>query len=417
MLSINLGSGYDKRRLDAPLSNALQIHANLRSGLQSRLWLGFLASTLSAAVGRNGYYIASAWTVVTAGYGGPGVPALLATVSVVELVASPLAGLAADRFDRRRLNIATDLGRFAILLTTACSVLYLDAFLTLCVSAALFSICDRVALTASQAMIPLMTRGAELATTNSTVFFTMQFGSLGAALLAGSLLGGRSPALTFLVLALLFLVSAGSLCWMRPGLPPQGVRTATGLAPNMDRHLLRLFAAYALLYGGAVLVTVIGSSFVFEEQQGTAADFGYLEAAWSAGSVIGAAALVRLTRAISGPILHLMLLASTALAWMSLITLRAPWTLIVFATLGFLYNLGRVSIEVTLQSRMHGNVLGRAKGVMHSLAVALGLVIFSIAGVIGESVFPSTIFFGFGVVLLISIPALSIGIAQRKDEP
>ncbi|TGV95591.1 hypothetical protein EN788_59275 [Mesorhizobium sp. M2D.F.Ca.ET.145.01.1.1] len=66
---------------------------------------------------------------------------------------------------------------------------------------------------------------------------------------------------------------------------------------------------------------------------------------------------------------------------------------------------------------MHGNVLGRAKGVMHSLAVALGLVIFSIAGVIGESVFPSTIFFGFGVLLLISIPALSIGIAQRKDEP
>lgn len=399
------------------MSNAIQIHADHRTSTQSRLWLGFLASTLSAAVGRNGYYIASAWTVVAAGYGGAGVATLLATVSLVEFVVSPLAGLAADRFDRQRLNIAADLGRFAVLLTTACTLLYLDTFLTLCVSAALFSICDRVALTASQAMIPLMTQAAELASTSSTVFFTMQSGSLGAALLAGSLLGGRSPALTFMVLALLFLVSAGSLSWMRPGRLPQGVRTAKGLLPNMDRHQLRLFAAYALLYGSAVLVTVIGSSFVLEEQQGTAADFGYLEAAWSAGSVIGAAVLVRLTRAISGPILHLMLLASTALALMSLITLWAPWTLIVFATLGFLYNLGRVSIEVTLQSRMPDNVLGRAKGVMHSLAVALGLVIFSIAGVIGESVCPSTIFFGFGVVLLISIPALSIGIAQRKDEP
>ncbi|MGX9146351.1 MFS transporter [Mesorhizobium sp. 128a] len=399
------------------MSNAIHINADRRSSIQSGIWLGFLASTLSAAVGRNGYYIASAWTLVEAGYGGAAVATLLAIVSVVEFVASPLAGLTADRFDRQRLNIAADLGRFAILLTTACTLLYLDALLTLCVSAALFSICDRVALTASQAMIPLMTRGAELAATNSTVFFTMQFGSLGAALLAGSLLGGRSPALTFTALALSFLVSAGSLSWMRSGLLPQGVRRAKGLAPNMDRHLLRLFAAYALLYGGAVLVTVIGSSFVFEEQQGTAADFGYLEAAWSAGSVIGAAVLVRLTRAISGPILHLMLLASTALALMSLITLRAPWTLIVFATLGFLYNLSRVSIEVTLQSRMPDNVLGRAKGVMHSLAVALGLVIFSITGVLGESVFPSTIFFGFGVVLLISIPALSIGIAQRKDEP
>lgn len=399
------------------MSNAIQIHADLRSSIQSRLWLGFMASTLLAAVGRNGYYIASAWTVVAAGCGSAGVAILLATVSVVEFVASPLAGLAADRFDRQRLNITADLGRVAILLATACTLLYRDAFLTLCLSAALFSICDRVALIASQAMIPLVTGGAELAATNSIIFFIMQLGSLGAALLAGSLLGGRSPALTFMVLALLFLVSAVSLSWMRPGRLPQGVRTAKGLAPNIDKHLLDLFAAYALFYGGAVLVTVMGSSFVFEEQQGTAADFGYLEAAWSAGSVIGAAVLVRLTRAISGPILHLMLLASTALALMSLITARAPWTLIVFATLGFLYNLGRVSIEVTLQSRMPDNALGRAKGVMHSLAVALGLVIFSIAGAMGESVFPSTIFFGFGVVLLISIPALSIGIAQRKDEP
>ncbi|WP_149904236.1 MFS transporter [Mesorhizobium sp. SARCC-RB16n] len=373
-----------------PLSNAIQIHADLRSSIQSRLWLGFMTSTLSAAVGRNGYYIASAWTVVAAGYGSAGVAILLATVSVVEFVASPLAGLAADRFDRRRLNIAADLGRFAILLATACTLLYRDAFLTLCLSAALFSICDRVALTASQAMIPLVTGGAELAASNSIISFIMQFGSLGAALLAGSLLGGHSPALTFMVLALLFLLSAGSLSWMRPGRLPQGVRTAKGLAPNMDRHLLGLFAANALLYGGAVLVTVMGSSFVFEEQHGTAADFGHLEAAWSAGSVLGAAVLVRLTRAASGPILHLMLLASTALALMSLITVRAPWTLIVFAELGFSYNLGRVSIEVTLQSRMPDNVLGRAKGVMHSLAVALGLVIFSIAGVMGESVFPSS---------------------------
>ncbi|WP_352128802.1 MFS transporter [Mesorhizobium sp. dw_380] len=381
------------------------------------MWLGFLASTLLAAAGRNGYYIASAWTLVAAGYGSAGVATLLAAVSVVEFVASPLAGAAADRFDRRRLNIAADLGRFAILLATACTLLCLDAFLTLCLSAVLFSFCDRVALTASQAMIPLATRGADLATSNSTVFFTMQLGSLGAALLAGSLLGGRSPALTFAALALFFLFSAASLSWMRLALLPQGVRTAKGLAPNIDKHLLRLFAAYALLYGGAVLVTVVGSSFVFEEQTGTAADFSHLEAAWSAGSVIGAAVLVRLTRAISGHILQLMLLASTALALMSLIALHAPWTLIVFATLGFVYNLGRVSIEVTLQSRVPDNVLGRAKGVMHSLAVALGLIIFSIAGVMGNSVFPSTIFFGFGVVLLISVPALSIRIAQRKDEP
>lgn len=384
-----------------------------RPGTQTRVMLGFLASTFSAAVGRNGYYIASAWALVEAGYGSAGVATLLAIVSVVEFIASPLAGATADRFDRRRLNVVADVGRFAIMLTTAFSLLYLDVFPTLCLSAVLFSICDCIALTASQAMIPLVTRGADLAASNSNVFFVMQLGSLGSALLAGPLLSGGSPAPAFAALALFFLVSVGSLSSMQLGLVPRRVSRPNGVALIVDRRLYRLFAAYALLYGSAVLVTVMGSSFIFEEQNGTAADFGHLEAAWSAGSLLGAVLFLRLTRAVSAPILHLMLLGSTALALMSLIALRAPCTLIVFATLGCLYNLGRVSIEVTLQSRVGDSVLGRAKGVMHSLAVALGLLIFSIATVLGDSVFPSTVFFSFGLMLLISIPLLSIGMAQR----
>ena len=395
------------------MSDAIRMSCDKRPGTQTRVMLGFLASTFSAAVGRNGYYIASAWALVEAGYGSAGVATLLAIVSVVEFIASPLAGATADRFDRRRLNVVADVGRFAIMLTTAFSLLYLDVFPTLCLSAVLFSICDRIALTASQAMIPLVTRGADLAASNSNVFFVMQLGSLGSALLAGPLLSGGSPAPAFAALALFFLVSVGSLSSMQLGPVPRRVSRPNGVALIVDRRLYRLFAAYALLYGSAVLVTVMGSSFIFEEQNGTAADFGHLEAAWSAGSLLGAVLFLRLTRAVSAPILHLMLLGSTALALMSLIALRAPCTLIVFATLGCLYNLGRVSIEVTLQSRVGDSVLGRAKGVMHSLAVALGLLIFSIATGLGDSVFPSTVFFSFGLMLLISIPLLSIGMAQR----
>ncbi|MER9300202.1 MFS transporter [Mesorhizobium sp. M0621] len=398
------------------MSNTTRIYCDKRPGARPRVLLGFLASTFAAAVGRNGYYIACAWALVEAGHGSAGVATLLVIVSVVEFIASPLAGVTADRFDRRRLNIMADVGRFAVMLATAFSLLYLDVLPTLCLSAVLFSVCDRVALTASQAMIPLVTSGADLASANSSVFFVIQLGSLGAALLAGPLLSGGSPAPAFAALALFFLVSAGSLSSMRLGSISRGVSRPNGLAPTDDRRLFRLFAAYALLYGGAVLVTVMGSSFIFDEQKGTAVDFGRLEAAWSAGSLIGAVAFVRLTRTISAPILHLMLLGSTALALMSLIALRAPWTLIVFATLGCLYNLGRVSIEVTLQSRVGDSVLGRAKGLMHSLAVALGLLIFSTTTVVGDSVFPSTVFFSFGMALLISIPALSLGIAQRQGE-
>ncbi|WP_167449121.1 MFS transporter [Mesorhizobium hawassense] len=396
------------------MSNADRVTDTKKPSVLSRTVLGFLASTLSASVGRNGYYIASAWILVEAGYGSASVGTVLTIVSVVEFIASPLAGVAADRFDRRRLNIAADLSRFVVLLVTACAFFYLDAFVTICLSAALFAFCDRVALTTSQSMIPVVVRGAGLATSNSIVFFAVQFGCLGAALLAGPLLNELSPALVFTVLAAFFVASAASLGWVRLDRASDRVYAANSFVPNTD--LVRHFAVYALLYGGAVLVSVMGSGFVFEEQQGTAVDFGHLEAAWSAGSLIGAGLLARLTRTISTHTLHLMLLGSTALALMALTPLSAPWTLAIFAALGLFYNLGRVSVEVTLQSRVSDRVLGRAKGAMHSLAVGLGLIIFGIAAVLGDRVFPSTIFFGFGVALLAGVYVLSINFAKQKGE-
>jgi MFS family permease len=398
------------------MSNLVRIHHGKGRVDRRNPCLGFLASTLSAAVARNGYYIASAWILVERGCGTPGVATFLAIASIVEFIASPLAGVAADRCDRRRLNVAADLSRFVVMLATACALLYLDVFLTICLSAALFSFCDRVALTTSQAMIPVIADGRDLVASNSAVFFVMQVGNLGAALLAGPLLHERSPALALTVLAAFFLFSAGCLALMRLEPVSRNVRIAKISAAQIDPGLRRLVVVYALLYTSAVLVSVMGSSFVFQEQKGTAVDFGYLEAAWSAGSLIGAVSLFLIERAMSTHARHLMVLGLTALVLMALTSLRTPWTVMLFAALGFLYNLGRVSVEVTLQSHVSVYLLGRAKGIMHSAAVVLGLLVFGIAAAVGDRAFPSTIFFSFGVVLLISISCLNIGAGQPQEK-
>ncbi|MER8844416.1 MFS transporter [Mesorhizobium australicum] len=398
------------------MSNLVRIHHGKGRAGRSNPCLGFLASTLSAAVARNGYYIASAWILVERGYGTAGVATFLAIASIAEFIASPLAGVAADRFDRRRLNVAADLSRFLVMLATACALLYMNVFLIICLSAALFSFCDRVALTSSQSLIPVIGDGRNLVATNSAVFFVMQFGNLGAALLAGPLLLERSPALPFTVLAAFFLFSAGCLAFMRLEPVSRDVRIAKISAAQIDLSLRRLIVVYALLYTSAVLVSVIGSSFVFQEQKGTAVDFGYLEAAWSAGSLIGSVSLFRIERAMSTHARHLMLLGLTALVLMALTSLPTPWTVILFGGLGFLYNLGRVSVEVTLQSHVSIYLLGRAKGIMHSVAVVLGLLVFGIAAAVGDRAFPSTIFFSFGVVLLISISCLSVGVIQTQEK-
>lgn len=402
-------------RPDEPLTSGdFRILDDERPTMPSRVPLRFLASTVSAAAGRNGYYIASGWILVEAGYGSSSVATLLSIVSVVELLVSPLVGVAADRFDRRRLNIAADFGRSALMLATAYALVYENVFLTICLSAIVFAFCDRTALTCSQAAVAAVVGRADLVGSNSLIFFVVQVGCLGSALLFGSLLNEHSPALTFIVLAMFFLASAANLFSMRPGSASHSVCGARGSAPEINLDLLRLFAVYALLYGGAILVSVMGSAFVFEEQKGAAVDFGHVEAAWSAGSLVGAIVLNKLPRAIPAHTLHLMLLGATAVALMALLLMAAPWTLVTFAALGFLYNLGRVSIEVTLQSRASYSVLGSAKGIMHSLAVALGLVIFSVAGVLGDTVSPSTVFFGFGVVLAASVPVMGIGLARQK---
>lgn len=377
---------------------------------RSRSFNWLLASTLSAAVGRNGYYIACAWILVAAGHGSAAVAVFLAIVSATELGASLVVGICADRLDRRRLNIVADYTRCAASLGTASALLYLDVFLTICLSAIFFSLCDRVALTTSQSMIPAVAGSRSLAAANSLVFFAMQVGNLGAALLSGILLHRYSPTLTFAILSGFFFISA---CFMLPMRPEQasvlgnGVAAPPTTAHNIDLRLLRISAVYGLLYASAVLVSVMGSSFIFTEQRGNAVDFGHIEAVWSAGSILGAVLLVPLNRTKTS-VLHLMNLGATAVLLMTLTLLHTPWTLIVFAALGILYNLGRVSVEVSVQSIVSDDALGRAKGIVHSAGVALGLLVFGITAVVGDKINPSTIFFGFGVVLLVSASVLSI---------
>ncbi|WP_210238644.1 hypothetical protein, partial [Mesorhizobium sp. M1D.F.Ca.ET.184.01.1.1] len=65
-------------------------------------------------------------------------------------------------------------------------------------------------------MIPLVA-GGDLTASYSIVFFVTQFGCLAAALLVGALPNDHSATLVFVLLAVCFLVSVGSLSCIRGG--------------------------------------------------------------------------------------------------------------------------------------------------------------------------------------------------------
>lgn len=157
-----------------------------------------------------------------------------------------------------------------------------------------------------------------------------------------------------------------------------------------------------------MLVSVIGPSFVFVELKGDAIDFGQLEGAWSAGSIMGTLLLIPMLRAARITILQLAILALTAVSFALLKALDIPWTLLIFAVLGALYNLGRVGIEVMLQSSVPQTALGRAKGALHSVGVLLGVVLFGVVAAVGDEVEPSTLFLAFAFILAAGTLGLTI---------
>ena len=377
----------------------------------------FLACTFASALGRNGYHIACAWILVAEGFGSPAVAVYFAIISVTELMASPLAGWMSDRLDRRLLYVFADAFRFAAILALGAILIVADMRWAIWASAVVFASCDRIALTASQSMIPSVTAHITLSTGNSIAFFLTQAGSLFAAALTGLLLHITTPTCTFAVLSLAFALSVGLMLAVeqeRVVYRPE----ASAPAPRLifDGQLLQLGAIYALLYTGGVLVSVVGPSFVFDELAGTAIVFGQLESAWSAGSIVGALLLIPLVRAARVSVLQFVILGLTACSFATLKVLELPWSLLSFAILGTLYNLGRVAVEVMLQSCVPIAALGRAKGALHSVGVLLSVILFALVAIAGDRMYPSSLFFAYAVVLSAGTLALSIWRVPDKGD-
>lgn len=386
----------------------------------------FLASTFASAVGRNGYHIACAWVLIASGHGSGAVAGFFAIISLVELVTSPVAGLLADHFDRRILYVIAEIMRVVAAIALGAIVMATNVMWAIWVSAVLFATCDRIALTASQSMIPSISAKFSLATANSMTFFLMQSGSLAAAGIIGVLLHASNAMVTFGVMSIGFAVSATIMGVVRyERNPAEGAEETRPSSLVIDSQFLCLGVVYALLYTGGMLVSVVGPSFVFDEHGGNAINFGQLESSWSAGSILGALLLIPLVRAARVPVLRFAILGLSAVSFALLKALDPPFSLMAFATLGALYNLGRVALEVMIQSSVSSATLGRAKGVLHSVGVLLGVVLFAVVSVVADDVPPSSLFLAYGVILaictgvliLLSGKGTNVGVERNASEP
>ncbi|MDE1837357.1 MAG: MFS transporter [Euryarchaeota archaeon] len=260
---------------------------------------GSIGSSLGNAVG----YVVLTWLV----YSATRSPLAIALLGVVEFLPSALFGILGgalvDRFDRRRLMVACDLGRFAILGALAADVLVRGSNVVLVLAAA-FAVSGLGTLfrPARNALLPRLVRSERLTDATGLLESSGTASSFVGSPLGGALvvLLGALLGLALLLNALTFLVSAALLTWMvlprrreAPASPPEMRASLLAEAREGLRFLRSQTALLAITISALVanffLAMYNGFEIFYVTQQLhlTVAVFGVLLAANTAGFAIG----------------------------------------------------------------------------------------------------------------------------------
>lgn len=372
----------------------------------------YMSCVAASAAGRNAYYIIAAWVALAASDTAASVAILLGAGSLAEFMTTNFGGSLVDRFDRRIVCILCDVLRLFMIAATGLGIAWGYTIPVLVTSWIAYSVVDRTYLTCLQALIPAVARAEQLQAFNSLAYMVMQATNLVAAFVAGLLLTSAAEEFCFLLPLGCFTASLCMMTQFRHARGPRSgqertcgiFRTAEMLPTSLPLERLRKSAiVYALIYTMGMLVTVLASAFVRQELNGPALQFGYLEAAWAAGSVISCAFLFcrdRDTGRRGAELVRHLVLSGLALCGF-LIWQEFVVSLIQMFVLGFSYNAARILIDVETQLAVPGSQLGRTRSQIHTVCVAAGLFAYGIIAFLGNSVPPSVIFGTFGAFIFV----------------
>jgi len=216
-------------------------------------------------------------------------------------IATPLAGSLGDRFDRRRVMIASEVATAAVAGITAAFTHNAYALIALTLVAA---IAQSPYYSASTAAVPNLVPADDLGWANSTVTIGQNTGALLGPLLGGALCAVVAPSAVFAASAVCFVCSAAAVGSVRgrfadPGRSgtPEHAGLRAGARVVLADPVLRLVTlawVVLLLMLGPVLVAELPLARSFGAG---AAGYGVLVACWGGGGIAGSFLGRRLARA------------------------------------------------------------------------------------------------------------------------
>jgi MFS family permease len=347
----------------------------------------------------------------------PGAVAVVTVAAYAPIFLATLVGASyADRYDRRRLMIATDLVRAAVVALAPLLLALGELNLAVLVGAvALLSLIGAPFAPARNAIVPQVVAPGRLIEANGLLQVAFRATFFVGPLLLGPLLAAFSLQLVLAIDVLTFLASAATLAALRVGptarLPePTGLRAdlAAGLAAvRAEPEVLVVISTFvlAILAAGGFLTVGI-AALVGQGLRGDGGEYGLLLGIAGVAEVIGALVLARL---------RLRNLALTAvLAWGLLGVFRFPLGLaesptfaaLLLAITGVASALTDIPLISLVQQRIPARHLAKALGLWEAgIAGALAVTPFVAAGTI--AVLGVSVAFMLSGASLIALAALA----------
>lgn len=197
--------------------------------------LMFFGQCLSI-VGDGAYVTVLGWFVYELTKSATMVAVVLGTVTTAKLLALLFGGALADRYDRRRLMILSDLVRgIATSVLAACTALHLSHIALLIGIAALVGLFDSLFTPSFSGIVPSVVEESMLGSANGLIGFVRASGAIAGPTLGGVLYAAFGPASVFGVDAFTFFWAAVLVALSRRGQQPSGAEVRiTPLRPLRD---------------------------------------------------------------------------------------------------------------------------------------------------------------------------------------
>lgn len=374
--------------------------------MAGREYRKYLAASILTSVGTGMQFVAISWFLYKLTGTSASIGWMLIVATLPGMLFSPWIGALVDRWDARRICIATDLIRGSILCGLAGAMhLGVSSVPAIYGCAFIVAICDNFFQPAVGAMVRDVVPRDALLKANVGANISMQVGALCGAGVGGVLVSQLGPSNVVFINVLSFIMSAGFTYWIR-----SAVQASAGDQKTPGTRLLSEFSEaikYMTAHGQIIWLAILQMfvyltlyicntllpAFIDQELSSGAAGFGLVDAAWGAGAIVGGLSLTyivkRMDRRRFG-LAGLLLLSLAMFVFATSSTL--PQAVIGYSMLGFLTCTIRVNTDTIIVTDVDPRYFAKIKAAITMFISYMGVAVYGLVGFLGDRISGKLIF-------------------------